>query len=359
MDLKAATWMVRSLDQPVSMVHLTDDQDVFAGGWDGRLTHWAEDGTHRWTAQTNDRISAIALNEHLVVVASGLHVVALDRLTGEQRWSMALEGSADDLVWWQGEIVAVSSVYDIEHNDFIESAVWRMTEDGNLSWVERIDERPWVLVQTEGRLLAGLGRPRCGHLDISGPPPFTHTKPPTSSPTTSGASGRTQGLFGQTDGTVVSHTGDVLSTEEGAVEHVTCMVKGYVATTDEGLAVGRTETGEACWSSDGASVSAQTEAMEHEGASLLWLARDSGLGSKVNVWATNQGGKIADGDFAKVRSMHGTSQRVAIGCEDGHVHVWDREMLYRRLNSDEPAPSEQVDERASALQAKLRALRQS
>ena len=69
MDLKSATWMVRSLDQPVSMVHLTDEQDVFAGGWDGRLTHWAEDGTHQWTAQTNDRISAIALNEHLVVVA--------------------------------------------------------------------------------------------------------------------------------------------------------------------------------------------------------------------------------------------------------------------------------------------------
>ena len=27
---------------------------------------------------------------------------------------MALEGSADEVIWWQGDIVAVSSVYDIE-----------------------------------------------------------------------------------------------------------------------------------------------------------------------------------------------------------------------------------------------------
>ena len=115
------------------------------------------------------------------------------------------------------------------------------------------------------------------------------------------------------------------------------MVKGYVATTDAGLAVGRTETGEQCWSSGGAPVSAQTEAMEHEGASLLWLARDDGTGSSVRVWATNRGGMLADGSFSKVRSMHGTHERIVIGCEDGSLHVWEREMLHRRLSSDAPA----------------------
>ena len=97
---------------------------------------------------------------------------------------MALEGSADDIIWWQGDVVAISSVYDIEHNDFIESAVWRIASDGTLLWVERMDERPWTLVRADDALLAGLGRPRCGHLDISGSPPFAHTNPLTSSPTT-------------------------------------------------------------------------------------------------------------------------------------------------------------------------------
>ena len=356
MDLKDATWMVRTMDQPVSTVHLDDMNGVFAGGWDGRLTHWDEAGEHVWTAQTNDRISALALNDTTVVVASGLHVVALDRATGEERWSAALEGSADAVMWWQGDLVAVSSVYDIEHNDFIESAVWRFSAEGERHWVERMDERPWTLVEADDRLLAGLGRPRCGHLDVSGAPPFDHVSPVSSSPITCGTSGRTRGLFGQTDGSVVSHTGDVLSVENGSIEHLTCMVKGYVATTDNGLAVGRTETGEQCWSSEGAPVTAQTEAMEHEDASLLWLARAEGAGSSVHVWATNQGGMVASGTFPKVRSMDGTAERAVVGCEDGSVHVWDRTMLQRRL-ANQAAPSEGVDERTSALQAKLRALR--
>ena len=66
MDLKDATWMVRTMDQPVSTVHLDDANGVFAGGWDGRLTHWDEVGEHVWTAQTNDRISALALNDTTV-----------------------------------------------------------------------------------------------------------------------------------------------------------------------------------------------------------------------------------------------------------------------------------------------------
>ena len=74
MDLKTATWMVRNLDQPVSMVHLTEEHGVFAGGWDGQLTHWDSEGNHLWTAPTNDRISAIALSGDLAAVASGLHV---------------------------------------------------------------------------------------------------------------------------------------------------------------------------------------------------------------------------------------------------------------------------------------------
>ena len=159
MDLSTATWMVRHLDQPVSMVHITPQRGVFAGGWDGQLVHWDDQGEQRWRAQTNDRISSIALSDDIVAVASGLHVVALDRTSGEERWSAALEGSADELVWWQGDLVAVSSVYDIEHNDFIESAVWRFSPNGELLWVERMDERPWTLVEVEGNLLAGLGRP--------------------------------------------------------------------------------------------------------------------------------------------------------------------------------------------------------
>lgn len=359
MDLNGATWMVRSLDQSVSLVHLSSANEVFAGGWDGRVSCWDDEGNSLWSAQTNDRVSALALSETQAVVASGLHLVSLDRTSGEEQWSVALEGSADEVVWWQGDIVAISSVYDIEHNDFIESAIWRFSAQGDLIWVERLDERPWVVLEHQDRLLAGLGRPRCGYLDITGAPPFAHTRPETSSPTTCGSSVPELALFGQTDGTVVTSEGTVLSTESGAIEHLTCMVKGYVATTDEGHATGRTADGTLCWESKGGPVSVQAEAMVHDGASWLWLARDVGLDSQVKVWASNQRGLLAEGRFSRVRSIHGTEERVAIGCEDGTVVVWDRTMMNRRLERDTPTHSEPEDERVSALQAKLRALRQS
>ena len=65
------------------MVQLSTENEVFAGGWDGQLTHWDSEGNHRWTTPTNDRISAIALNDASVAVASGLHVVVLSRSSGE------------------------------------------------------------------------------------------------------------------------------------------------------------------------------------------------------------------------------------------------------------------------------------
>ena len=359
MDLNGATWMVRSLDQSVSLVRLTLEGDVFAGGWDGVLACWDSEGNSRWTVQTDDRISALAISDTLVVAASGLHVVAIDRASGETQWSVALEGSADEVRWWQDDIIAVSSVYDIEHNDFLESAVWRISATGEQRWVERMDERPWVVLEHDGRLLAGLGRPRCGYLDISQSPPFTHVRPPTSSPTTCGSVGGTGVVFGQTDGTVVTHDGTVCSTESGSIEHLTCMVKGYVATTDDGHAVGRTDDGTMCWESHGSPVSAQTEAMQEDGASLLWLARHEGQGSMLDLWATNKGGRLAQGQFSRIRSIDGTEERAVIGCEDGTVAVWERAMLMRRLEQGALPSDQSDDERTSALQAKLRALRQS
>ena len=360
MDLNGATWMVRSLDQSVSLVQLSSSNEVYAGGWDGRVSCWDEEGNSRWSAQTHDRVSALALSDTQVVVASGLHLVSLDRRTGEEQWSVALEGSADHVVWWQGDLVAVSSVYDIEHNDFIESAIWRFSGQGDMVWVERLDERPWVVLEHQGRLLAGLGRPRCGYLDLTDTPPFAHTLPQTSSPTTSGSSTSAMALFGQTDGTVVTSDGRILSTESGAIEHLTCMVKGYVATTDEGHAVGRTADGTVCWESKGATVSAQIEGMVQEGASWLWMARDTGLDSQLMVWASNQSGMVASGRCSRIRSIHGNAERVVVGCEDGNVMVWDRTMMQRRLERHNlPSNEEPENERQSALQAKLRALRQA
>ena len=358
MDLKGAMWMQRSLGESVSLVHLMENGDVFAGGWDGRLIRWDEEGTTLWSTQTNDRISALAINGDLVVITSGLHLVALSLDSGEELWSVALEGSADDVHWWNGQIIAVSSVYDIEHNDFIESAIWLFSAQGEQQLVERMDERPWTLVESDGHLLAGLGRPRCGWLDISNTPPFSHTKPPTSFPITCGVSGREHLLFGQTDGSVVMQSGDVLATESGSVEALTCLPTGYAASTDEGHLTVRTAQGGLLWESKGEAISAHCEAFETNDSTHLWVARTQGLSGALSVFSSDTGALVATGHFDRIRCIQGTPNRCVIGCENGDVLVWDRELFMRRLDQDEPQHEEPIDERKSALQAKLRALRQ-
>jgi len=355
MDLKGAAWMARSLNQSVSCVHLTDHGHVLAGGWDGALAMWDVDGTLVWRVETGDRISALALNDATVVATSGLCIVALDRLTGATRWSVALEGSADEVVLWKDDVLAVSSVYDIEHNDFLESAVWCFSIDGEQRWVERMDERPWTVFEAEGTVLAGLGRPRCGWLDIGTSPPFTHAT--TKSPITCGTAGRTQGLFGLTDGTVVSSKGPILSTESDGLAWVSCLVEGYAATTEQGTLTVRTSEGTEQWQHHGAPVHAQREGLMFNDGYGFWVARSNGQGSRLTIHQGSNGDVLATLETARVRSMTVCAQRLAIGCDDGTVLVWEQGLLIRRMEKGQPTGTLPADDRKSALQAKLRALR--
>lgn len=359
MDLRGATWMVRSLGESVSMVHVMENGDVFAGGWDGHLIRWDEEGNVRWTAQTGNRISALAVNEQAVVVTSGLHLVALDPGTGEQRWKVALEGSADDVRWWNDALLAVSSVYDIEHNDFIESALWKFDVDGECLWVERMDERPWSVLELGDECYAGLGRPRCGWLTLSDEPPFEHHLPPTSYPVMSGVSGRERLLFGQTDGSVVDHKSTVLSTESGAVEHLNLLSQGFAASTDEGHLAVRSDEGKLRWESKGDPITAQHRGLIADETNLFWVARASEVTGQLSVYDSGDGSILASTALSRVRSISSTETRTAVGCDDGEVLVWDSTLLARRLNQESTSNDEPVSDRKAALQAKLLALRQS
>ena len=359
MDLRGATWMVRSLGESVSMVKVMENGDVFAGGWDGNLTRWDEEGVVIWSIQTGNRISAIAISDEVIVVTSGLHLVALEPKTGAQRWSVALEGSADDVRWWNGALLAVSSVYDIEHNDFIESALWRFDADGECLWVERMDERPWCVLELGDECYAGLGRPRCGWLKLAKEPPFEYSSPPTSFPVMCGTFGREQILFGQTDGSVVSHEAAVLSTESGAVEHLSMLPMGFAASTDGGHLSVRNDEGDLLWDLKGDSITAQNQGLIIDGQHLIWIARVTQHIGELTVHDALDGSLLASTALSRVRSISSTSTRTVIGCEDGEVLVWDSELLARRLNQGNTSKDEPVDERKAALQAKLLALRQS
>jgi hypothetical protein len=171
-------------------------------------------------------------------------------------------------------------------------------------------------------------------------------------------SGREQPLFGQTDGSVVIQSGDVLATESGSVEALTCLPAGYAASTDEGHLTVRSTHGGLLWESKGEAISTHCEAFEKNDSTHLWVARTHGLSGELSVFSADTGALVATGHFDRIRCIQGTANRCVVGCENGDVLVWDRELFMRRLDQGEPQHEEPIDERKSALQAKLRALRQ-
>ena len=95
MNMTGACWMRRTLGEPVCALSIDSQNNIIAGGWNGRLTKWDASGDEIWTVQLPDRIGCIAITEDFVYATAGLHLAAVKSLSGEVQWQHALEGSAD------------------------------------------------------------------------------------------------------------------------------------------------------------------------------------------------------------------------------------------------------------------------
>ena len=355
MDLLGHVWMQRQLGQAVSCVHITSEHGIVAGGWDGRVASWDSEGGHQWQVTTSSRISAILEFPDVYVVTSGLEVVAITKSNGEIRWSTPLEGSADGLLKFDECIVATSSTYDIEHNDFIESAVWRMDFDGNIEWVHRIDERPWYGFIDEKTLHFGLGRPRCGMLSMGNNGVVqSHADLPHDSPVMCGTPYQTGHIFGLASGHIVTQE-TVLVDGSSGVEFLSAASDGFIAGLENGDCAKFDEKGTSIWTNQGEALSGLTSAWATNHQPLIWISRKRLDEGKLSVLNGQTGSLIAEASIARVHSMDATSNRLCVGLEDGQILVWDREMFERRQQQN--APQQDVDPEKEAMRARLRALR--
>ena len=340
MDLTQSTWMIRDLGQSVSAVRICPDKSIIAGGWDGKLSHWDSDGKLLWSTDCMDRIESICQIESKFIVTSGLHIVCVEN--GEQLWAHPLEGSADLLSYFDGEIVATSSVYDIEHGDFMESAIWKFSIEGELIGVERMDERPWF-VDSKFGLTLGLGRPKCGFLNDS-----VHYELPTNSPVTCGLAGKNAIIFGHADGTITSSQGDLIHKQTQSVESISLMENGFVAALENGELVAITNKSKEIWKAKGQQISTQTVGFDQ----LHWCGRADGFSGEIEV--RNPDGQILVAtNSARPRVSDSSQNRVGFGFDDGQILVWEQGLFNRRSTQE---ISEQ-DGKKSALAARLRSLR--
>ena len=382
-SLSEVSWFTRHMPRAASSVLLGHNR-VYAGDWDGHLVAWDGDGDECWKADAEDRVEWMAgardaLDSNgerapFICATAGSDLVVLDAASGEERWRYELEGSADLVACMDdgSRVVATSSVYEVDYNDFIESTCWRFDADGELLRSDTFEERPWHLILDSGTAATmGLGRPRCGlmHQTDENSEHLTHAP---DDPILCGVTGESQTMFGHASGDIsgmnpdgpefdvfpVGSDDSVLQMDCGPQHAVTggggAVLRGFE------ICEGRPN---ARWEVDVAGpVDDLALGFEITGSVSVWAATWDGLRASIEVRSADDGSLLATLDpGCRVRSLDARGNRIAIGTDDGSLHLLRQELLVRRLEQEPNPPQLEEDEGTShrlEMQERLRALRE-
>ena len=353
MDLTQSTWMVRDLGQAASDVLLLEDNSVLAGGWDGAIKYWSAEGETVWEIATPNRISCLTIEADKLYATSGLHLLKIDLTTGDVEWQIQLEGSADAVVVTKKCVLASSSVYDIEHNDFLESALWSISFEGEILETHRMDERPWTLQLSEGKVVAGLGRPKNGWIKLSKNGVIEEHREGWATPTIC-SSNTMPILFGRADGSVVDMD-EIVHHQMNDSIAVLSNQEDMLLTADDSGRVDLLTTNITRWSKTGDAVVGLKHGFTHNNEATIWIARWNGSKGTMFVRNSSSGDEIARLEGDRIHAMSVNENRVGIATEAGQIIVWEQTLFERRSNQETPA--EEVDEHRNSMLAKLRALR--
>ncbi|MBD13578.1 MAG: hypothetical protein CMJ72_00255 [Planctomycetaceae bacterium] len=377
-DLRDLAWFERKLDAGISAVHL-DEQRVVAGDWDGTVHCWNLEGETLWVTKTSNRVSGFAVGGEWLYAVCGRDIVSIGLESGEILWDYELEGSSDLVACTpEGEtILATSSIFDLEMNDFLESSIWRFNSKGELIHQGSIDERPWAIsMRKDGIAFLPLSRPRCGMIRATNDE-LHHTPLPTSSPATCGTIAQSHTVVGHVDGTLTCiddgmvMDDDTYTNQPGSIESISATEPGFLVSTSiepgavgagfggaEGVARSYDEKGKLLWQIE----TEMGRNIEHVmygpvvlAESSAWVTSWDKRKSIVEVRASRSGNSLFRAESeSRVISIEGNQAYLTIGFEDGTLYLFESDLLSRRLSTDS---DKQDGSHRSDLADKLRRLR--
>jgi len=377
-ELSELAWFQRNLDVGVSVLHL-DDKRLIAGDWDGGIHCWDLEGENLWQAKTSNRVSSMALGGDNLFAVCGRDIVCIDISSGKIRWNVELEGSSDLVACTPdgSTILATSSIFDLEMNDFLESTFWRFNGEGELLRQDSIDERPWSIeMRSDGVAFLPLGRPRCGMIRAA-EDGLHHTPLPTDSPATCGFTGEPHMVIGHADGTLTAvddgmvMDDDTYTNQPGSIESISATEPGFLVATSiepgsagagfggaEGIARAYNQKGGLLWQIEtplGRNIDHVVYGPVIDEITSAWISSWDDRISQTEVRSIPSGDLILQIEMkSRVNSIVGNSEYLAIGFADGDLYLLQGTLLTRRLASE--AESE-PDEHRSSMAEKLRRLR--
>ena len=377
-DLRDMAWFQRNLDAGVGALHL-DDHRLIAGDWDGGIHCWDLEGELLWDAKTSNRVSGFAIGGNLLFAVCGRDIVCLNITTGETHWTVELEGSSDLVACTPDgtAILATSSIFDLEMNDFMESTFWRFNAEGELLRQDSINERPWAIeMRKDGVAFLPLGRPRCGMIRATEEGLY-HTPLPTSSPATCGSLGQSHMVIGHADGTLSAiddgmvMDDDTYTNQPGSIGSISATEHGFLVAISiepgaagagfggaEGLARAYDGKGSLLWQIEtplGRNVDHVAFGPIIKDCTSAWVASWDDRLSSLEVRTIPKGESLMTVEMeSRINAIIGNPEYLAIGFDDGSLYLLQGELLTRRLDSDASPAS---DEHRSSMAEKLRRLR--
>jgi len=362
--IESVAWMERNLNSSVSAVYI-DDEKIIGGDWDGMMICWSREGDKLWVSDLGDRIIGIRFSEKksMLWCIAGREAFGIDYDNGAIKWRIECDGSTD-LLELDGEKRAwlVSSVYDIELNDFIESTISLIDSDGEVIYRHILDERPWTIQPISvGRSVFGLGRPRGGFLELieSKGSLKENYEGGLDAPVLCGSNSKPF-FMGQTNGVVlkIHDDGDLSMSQfqefETTIVNLENSGNGVIVCLEDQRIVAINEVG---------SIFSETKVRGNpEIVKLIsddghfWASTSTDSGSILNLINEEKGIVVEIIAESRIRDLANAKGITVVGLDDGRVIAIEQEMLRRRIEDSQNQEND-GDEHRLEMREKLRSLR--
>ena len=337
-------WMGRQVPSPVSSVNIIE-RAFYVGDIDGNMYVWNLDGDLCWNTDCGDRVESIVIaSQHkpaLLFATAGVDIICLDADSGNILWSNKLEGSSDEVVCTPNAsvIVATSSVFDVEHLDFMESACWKFDSEGNILNLSRFDELPWYMgLLPSNEIIMGLGRPNYGATILSEINEYSPLDITIDSPVTCGTGREYDTILGHANGgiTCILDSEEVFFSESNDSSSTSALDSSsdcVLQVQDSGKVTFFLENREKWNHNMDEKIERGTIGFEYIDSRTIWLAYQDKNGSKIQVLSGNDATSLCLFSMSsRVRAISSNDRFVIVGLEDGNVYVIESEQFSRRIN---------------------------
>jgi len=350
-------WAIRELPSSVEGLFIDDDK-IIAGDKEGAIVCWNHEGEVLWKQDVGNRVENFVLtkksNSANLFLVAGLEVIGLNSESGDIIWRAELEGISDWVTIDEknDQVVATSSVFDLEYYDFIEGACWRFTFEGELLDTHKMDEKTWHLYSNNNEVLLGLSRPRNGilmlqkdkykHLEIEDSPICCGYK----------------NIFGHSNGSISTFKKGKVTNQkicDSAISAITIQNDKMLISNQAGQLYCNKKSN-TVWEHYAEDVLSLLTNVKSTDLELVFTSTRNDDGSTLFLLNSNDGTQILTSKSeCSIRTSKGNGNMLLLGMDNGKIIIFEMDLLLRRFNQKND--SNEIDEGRKKMLDKLRNLR--